>query len=287
MRHRAHLLCLALAAATSLTTCTVSLGEDNEDSKNRWSQWRGPSRTGIIEAEAWPNTLNESSLQVAWRVELGPSYSGPIVTDKHVFVTETVDEKFEVVRALKRDTGEEVWKVQWEGSMKVPFFANANGSWIRSTPCYDDGKLYVGGIRDVLVCLDAATGNEIWRVDFVKEHGGKVPDFGFVCSPMIDGDDLYIQAGGGLAKLNKNTGKLIWMGLKDGGGMMGSAFSSPIKTEINGMDQLVVQTRQNLCGVDPSDGSVLWSQEVPAFRGMNIVTPTVSGNKVFTSSYGG
>lgn len=32
---------------------------------------------------------------------------------------------------------------------------------------------------------------------------------------------------------------------------------------------------------------MLWSQDVPAFRGMNILTPTVVGNRVFTSSYGG
>ena len=30
-----------------------------------------------------------------------------------------------------------------------------------------------------------------------------------------------------------------------------------------------------LAGVDPESGDVLWSQEVPAYRGMNILTPTV------------
>ena len=68
---------------------------------------------------------------------------------------------------------------------------------------------------------------------------------------------------------------------------MGSAFSSPVKTEIHGVEQLVVQTRTKLCGVHPEDGKELWSQEVPAFRGMNILTPTVIGDRVFTSSYGG
>ena len=56
---------------------------------------------------------------------------------------------------------------------------------------------------------------------------------------------------------------------------------------IAGVEQLVVQTRTKLAGVDPREGTVLWSQEIPAFRGMNILTPTVIGDAVFTSSYGG
>jgi outer membrane protein assembly factor BamB len=35
----------------------------------------------------------------------------------------------------------------------------------------------------------------------------------------------------------------------------------------------------------PATGDVLWSQKVPAFRGMNILTPVVFGDAVFTSCY--
>ena len=69
--------------------------------------------------------------------------------------------------------------------------------------------------------------------------------------------------------------------------MNGSAFSSPVFATICGVPQFVVQTRTRLAGVDPEDGAVLWSQKIAAFRGMNIVTPTVIGDSVFTSSYGG
>ena len=95
-----------------------------------------------------------------------------------------------------------------------------------------------------------------------------------------------MQAGGGFAKLNKATGEILWHVLKDGGGMLGSAFSSPVYATLGGQPQLVVQTRSKLAGID-LDGNVLWSQEVPAFRGMNILTPTILGDSIFTSSYGG
>jgi len=40
-----------------------------------------------------------------------------------------------------------------------------------------------------------------------------------------------------------------------------------------------------LHGIDPEEGRILWSQPVPHFRGMNILTPSISGDTVFTSSY--
>ena len=142
-------------------------------------------------------------------------------------------------------------------------------------------------MRDVLVCLEASTGKELWRVDFVDDLESPLPAFGFVSSPLIIGDHLYVQAGSGFIKLDKATGQIIWRVLDDGGGMSGSAFSSPFPTVIGGVQQILVQTRNDLAGVNPEDGSILWKTGVEAFRGMNIVTPTVHNENVFTSSYGG
>ena len=272
------------AAMITLITFALCLTVENET----WPQWRGPTRDGQVHGNFfWPDKLSGDALQEVWRVDLGPSYSGPIVTPEKVFVTETLNKKTETVKALDRKTGKQLWVREWEGSMTVPFFAKANGDWIRSTPALDGDSLYVSGMRDVLVCLDANTGSERWRFDFMKETGSKLPDFGFVCSPLVVGDAVYVQAGGGFCKLDKATGKLLWRTLEDGGGMYGSAFSSPIYAKLLGQDVLVVQTRTKLAAVQESDGKVLWEQEVPAFRGMNILTPSVFGNAIFTSSHSG
>ena len=204
-----------------------------------------------------------------------------------MFVTETKDRKWEIVTALDRKTGRVLWTNQWAGAMSVPFFARANGDWIRATPAWDGSRLYVAGMRDVLVCLDGENGREIWRVDFAGEFGSPLPDFGFVSSPLVDETAVYVQAGGGVAKLAKTSGKPLWRALSDGGGMMGSVFSSPVPGSICGRKQLLVQTRDFLAGLDPVDGSVLWRQEVKAFRGMNILTPVQFGDAIFTSTYGG
>jgi outer membrane protein assembly factor BamB len=98
---------------------------------------------------------------------------------------------------------------------------------------------------------------------------------------------VYVQAGGGFVKLDKVTGKVLWRVMADGGGMNGSAFSSPFFTTLGGVPQILVQGREELAGIDPEQGTILWKTPVEAFRGMNIVTPTVSEGKIFTTSYGG
>jgi outer membrane protein assembly factor BamB len=278
-----------LSAAGALTMSLPSVHASEAPAKDAgWPQWRGPHRDGTVASTpAWPSSLGEEFFERTWRIDLGPGYSGPLVTGGLVVTTETEGKATEVVRALKVETGEEVWRTSWEGALSVPFFAKSNGDWIRSTPATDGTFVYVAGMRDVLVCLEVATGKVVWRVDFVKEFSSELPAFGCVCSPLLDGDAVYVQAGGGTVKLDKRTGKVLWRGFQDGGGMSGSAFSSPIIATLAGRRQIVVQGREKLAGLDPADGKTLWETPVASFRGMNILTPVIFQDGVFTSTYGG
>lgn len=253
-----------------------------------WEQWRGPTRDGHLAGDDWPEAISGGRLTERWRVEdLGPGYPGPVVADGRVFTVETVDRKQEVVRAFDCDSGKELWHTGWTGAMDVPFFAARNGSWVRSTPAIAGDALFVAGMRDVLVCLDVATGEVRWRVDFVERFGAPLPAFGCVCSPLVAGDHVYVQAGASLVKLDRRTGETVWRSLVDEGGMNGSAFSSPVLTALAGQPQVVVQSRTHLAAVEPEHGQPLWQVAVPAFRGMNILTPLVWDNAVFMASYGG
>lgn len=289
---------LSLTSALLLLAGTSGRGFAESPAADTWPQWRGPTRDGRLPNDQsagpkWPKSLQDDKLQKAWSAKLGPSYSGPIVSTTRVYTTETVDKKREQVRAFDRRTGKEVWSIGWDGSLSVPFFAKENGDWIRSTPCLDNDpkdrleRLYVGGIHDRIVCLNALTGEELWTVDCEKRFKAATPSFGCVCSPMVLGDSLYVQAGAGFIKLDKRTGATQWRVLDDGGGMSGSAFSSPFVAELGGRQQILVQTRNDLAGVDPETGTILWKQKIDAFRGMNIITPTVFEQAVFTTAYGG
>ena len=277
------LVCVVGAAAGSLAGSASPAADPTET----WPQWRGPNRNGFVGGTTWPTSLAEDHLKLAWHVDLAPGYPGPIVATDRVFVAETKDQKTEIVRALDRETGRELWAAEWPGAMSVPFMAKRNGDWIRSTPAYDGQSVYVAGMRDVLVCLDAATGAERWRVDFVEQFKTPLSAFGCVCSPLVVGDHVFVQASAGFYKLDKRNGQVAWRILADGGGMFGGAFSSPLLATLCGQEQLLVQTRQKLAGVVPESGQILWSQDIPAMLGMNILTPTVQGDTLFTSAYGG
>ena len=280
----------ALFPLTSEDEATPAAGKATDGT---WTQWRGPARDGSVGAK-WPADL--AGLTPLWSVEdLGPSYAGPIVSETHVFTVETRDEAFEIVRAFDRTTGEAAWTAEWEGAMEVPFFAARNGSWVRATPAFDGETLYVAGMRDVLAAIDASSGEILWVVDFVERYGTGLPSFGFVSSPLVVGDHVVVQAAASLVKLDKRTGEEVWRGLTaeagwDGRGSsngMNSPFSSPVLAELEGKEQLVVLSRTNLSGVDLEDGSLLWTREIEAFRGMNILTPMVVDDAIFTAPYGG
>jgi outer membrane protein assembly factor BamB len=291
MASRRRLLRVALTPGLLLAVLAGTLLA--EDRPDLWPQWRGPTRDGHASGRPWPADL--ASLKSLWRVELGPGYSGPVVAADRVFVTESREEKYEVVRALERKTGKELWKAQWKGAVTVPSYARAHGTWIRSTPAYDDTagdsgggrRLYVAGMRDLLVCLDADTGKELWRVDFVERYGTPVPPYGFVSSPLVGADAVYVQAAAALVKLDKKTGKVLWRVLPYKSSPNGTAVSSPVLANLAGRPQLLVQHPRKLYGVDPGPGKVLWSAEVSAFRGINILTPTAYDSGVLTSAFGG
>ena len=263
------------------------MGEGVLTGEGNWTQWRGPNRDGVVGGKAWPTSLSEAALKQSWRVELGEGYPGPIVSGDRVFTVESVDKKSEMVRAFDRHSGEEIWRHTWKGGMKVPFFAAKNGSWVRSTPATDGDVLVVGGMQEMLLALNVVDGSERWRLDCAEHFGSERPSFGFVCSPLIDDDAVFVQAGGGIAKLALKSGEVIWHVGGKGSGMNDGAFSSPILTSVNGQEQLIVQGRSALRGVDPKSGKTIWEQNVKAFRGMNIVTPVPFSNGFFTTAYGG
>ncbi|KAA1260033.1 outer membrane biogenesis protein BamB [Rubripirellula obstinata] len=273
--------CLGLFLPPS--TVTAADAEiDSAKSSQTWNQWRGPQRDGVWSGDL-PNSLSE--LKLSWEKPLSPSYSGPVTDGKVVYTTETVDEKFERVTAFDLSSGEQVWTTQWEGAIKVPFFAAANGSWIKATPALTEDALVVLGIRDELVRLNPANGDVQWRVDLSERFGSVRPNFGAVCSPLIDGDAVFVQGGGATLKLSLKDGQTIWRAMA--GEEDDDAFSSPIIATVAGVRQLIVQTRTKLCGVSIEDGTELWSEPIEAYRNMNILTPTVIGDQVFTAAHSG
>ncbi len=270
------------ASLFALTFTVLSLCAED------WTQWRGPNRDGVVGGKEWPTFLKKANLRLKWRAKLGSSYSGALLDKDTVYVTESVDSnKMDVVQALDRETGKVKWTQKWPGTGRwsVTFPGRVNGSWIRSTPALANGKLFVAGMHDNLICLDSKTGEKLWEIDFPKRFKSSIPGFGCVCSPMVDEKFVYMQAGASFCKIEQDSGKIIWRTMKKEGGLERGGFSSPVIAALNGKRQVLIQARTELAGIDIKSGLVLWRQPVKAYRGMNILTPLPYEDGVYTGSY--
>ena len=278
---------MSVLLACVLLSCR-SGGLLSADDGETWPQWRGPNRDGTVSSSSWPDDLQGPSLTQRWRIELPPSYSGPVVSTDKVFVTYTRGKKYEGVRALDRQSGKEVWRAEWEGAMEVATLGASMGSWIRATPAYHGDRLFVAGMPDTLVCLDPTTGTERWRADFRARYGTPLPELGFVCSPLVVEDGVYVQTADSFVKVDTKTGKSLWRCLErheKGSQEMGQgSYSSPDFAVIHGRPQLLVANIDAIAGVDPATGNVLWKRVLDSYDQGCILAPIVFRGGIFTST---
>jgi outer membrane protein assembly factor BamB len=238
-----------------------------------WPQWRGPNRDGVWRESGILETFPKEGLKIRWRAEVGPGYSGVVVAQGRVYVTDCQLKLESVERVLCFDeaTGKPLWSYSYPCGYEGLFF----GAGPYATPLVHEGKVYVCGPLGHLHCLDAATGRVIWERDRVKEYNAILPESGCNSSPLIEGDLLVVMGGGRPAgcvmAFHKDTGKEMWAALKERPG-----GSSPIVLEAGGKRQLIVWTLDSVSSLDPATGGVYW--RVPS-RVINdggaLITPLV------------
>ena len=224
-----------------------------------WPQYRGPNHDGSTPEKIslkWPT---EGPRQV-WKAELGYSFGSFAVAGGKAFcfIQRKVDgQDREVAVALDANSGKELWA----SPVGQPTYDKQGGDGPRSTPTVSGGFVYLLGAYQVLSCLDANTGKEIWQRDLVKEFGGTVIRWNHAASPVLDGDLIFVNAGGdGQAFLafNKKDGKLAWKGGSDK-----PTHASPVPATILGVRQVIFFTQSGLVSVSTQDGKILWRHPFP------------------------
>lgn len=259
----------------------LALGCLSQAAAYDWPQWLGPNRDGLTEETGLLKTWPENGPERVWLFkDCGLGYSGPAVVDGKLFIMGSRNET-ELLLCLDAETGEELWS-----SELGPELNNGWGNGPRGTPTIDGQWIYALAAKGNLVCLSTADGSERWKVDVKEELGGKIPVWGYSESPLIDGDRVVVTPGldqGAIAALDKGTGELLWQTEEL---TPVAHYSSVVAAEINGQPQYVQLLLDQLVGVDPATGKVLWSVEWPG-RVAVIPTPIVKGNQVFvTTGYG-
>lgn len=261
--------------------CSIAAASD-------WPQFRGPNHDGSSTEKiltAWP----ANGLAAVWKQPMTDGFSGISVGGGRAFTLEAreVDSaEQEVCVALDAKTGKELWAVplgiaKYDGGGDSGTSDNSGGDGPRSTPTYDDGKVYTYSSRMVLKCIEAASGKEVWAADIKKDYAGRNIRWESAASPLIEGK-LVLVAGGGageaLLAFDKTDGHLVWKGQDD---IM--TQSTPVATDILGTRQVIFFTQQGLVSVVPATGSVLWRFPFP-FSVATGISPVVCGDIVYCSA---
>jgi len=138
--------------------------------------------------------------------------------------------------------------------------------------------------NDFIAALDKHTGKELWRKELVADLGGRMMSgWGFSESPLVDGDLLVCTPGslkGTVAAFNKLNGNLVW---QSGDFTDKAAYASITVARLAGVRQYVVFTDQNVAGISPTDGKVLWKAARPGKTAV-IPTPIAYQDHVFVTS---
>ena len=264
----------APGAAATVATETASA----HATRNYWTNFRGPQRDGHYQEMAVLTNWPSQGLAPIWKQPIGQGYSSFAVADGRAYTIEQRRGQ-EFVTAYDVATGREQWKQGWNA-----LYSDTTGDGPRSTPTWDDGRLYALGATGELRCLDAKTGGVIWGKNILKENQASNLSWAMAASPLIVDDKVVVLPGGtggkSVVAYNKMTGAPVWKSLDDT-----QAYVSPMLVTLGGRRQIVVVTASRVVGLTPENGSLLWSYPWDTSMGINVSQPIVVGpNRFFISA---
>ncbi|MCB1092300.1 MAG: PQQ-binding-like beta-propeller repeat protein [Verrucomicrobiae bacterium] len=286
-----------------------------------WPQFRGPGGNGVASADGVPVKWSETE-NLAWKTELpGKGWSSPVVTaggkiwlTTAIEVQATDEEKVKLLteagedpkqfksRQIAKNVILQALEVDLETgrlerrldliTVENPDAIHALNSYASPTPVLEGDRLYCHFGTFGTVCLDTATGGEIWRQRFPLVH-----NVGPGSSPHLDGDRLILICDGVdtqyVTALDKRSGDVLWRtdrpAMRAEKGDQKKAYCTPISlTDRNGRAQVVCMGSQWLVSYDPATGRELW--RLDHGNGFSVVPRPVydpaTGLVIFATGFG-
>lgn len=247
------------------------------NSEKFWSQWRGPSATGVAPLANPPLEWSEEK-NLRWKIEIpGKGSSSPIVWGDFVYATTAIPTgknaaptsesggsrrrsiaatevlQF-VLLAISRHDGKVVWQrtaieaLPHEGT-------HPDGSWASNSPVTDGEHIIAFFGSRGLFCYDM-NGKLIWQKDLgdMATRNG----FGEGSSPALHGNTLVVnwdhEGQSFIVALDKRTGKELWKADRD----EPSSWSTPLAVVHEGKPQVVVNATNRVRSYDLASGKLIW-----------------------------
>lgn len=266
------ILCSASLAAEPASPSSV---------ETDWPQFRGPRGDGTWHGpklhEQWPAT----GLKQVWKQKVGGGYSGVSVADGRVITMDhQTNPEVERVLCFAASDGSPLW----QHAYPVIYGKLDYGNGPRAAPTIHEGHVYTVGALGDIRCLDARTGDVIWKRNYLNDFNGRMSTWGFAASPLVYGDWLILQPGGengsSVVAVERLTGKEVWRSLNDEAG-----YCTPQIHRVHDLDQLILWTPSHIRGLEARTGKPLWSHPYEITYGVSIAKPIVHENLVFVAGY--
>lgn len=273
---------LRQALPLGLLFSTISLAGD-------WPQYNGESSDRSASAELGDPSFPDDGPKVAWRIAMKSGFSSFAIVGDRAYTIDgrKVDgEWVETCIALDATTGEELWAAslssgEYDGGGGAGAPGNDGGDGPRSTPSVIDGRVYVYDAQMTLHAFDAKSGDPLWSVDVLADHGGRNLRWQNAASPVVDGGRVFVAgggAGGSMLAFDAKSGDLLW---STGDELM--THATPIVADLHGVRQVIHFMQSGLVALDPATGDELWRCAFP-YRISSAASPVVDGDVVFLSA---
>ncbi|MCF7975223.1 MAG: PQQ-like beta-propeller repeat protein [Phycisphaerae bacterium] len=259
-------LCSAVVSQAQDTTAT---------SQSDWAQWRGPNRDGIAREDPLLTSWPAQGPALLWKREgLGKGWSSPIIAGDAIYITGDIGDHV-IVFAFDRN-GTPLWHTENGKAWEKPY----PGS--RACCAFSEGRVYHLNAHGRLVCLDAASGKEVWHLNILELFQGTNITWALSECLLIDGDRLIVTPGGKkalMAALDKHTGRTLWTTepLEEDK----TSYASPILFEWQGRRFIASCSSAHGFGVDADTGRLQWTVPLNNPHGVNAATPVFGSGCIF------
>jgi len=250
-----------------------------------WPQFRGPRRDGVSPErgllQAWP----EGGPKEVWSATgAGKGFSSPIIAGGRIFVTGDFDaDNFVLAYDL---AGKPLWRTQ-NGAAWLNQYQGA-----RASVAVRAGRVYHENAHGRVVCLDAATGKELWAVNVLERFRGENITWGLSECLLVDEQAVYVTAGGRealMVALDRESGEVRWRtepifekGASEPAETAG--YTPPIFVRFAGRRLIIgASARQQFC-VDAETGGLQWTRPRPTSYSVLAMAPVLVGDGVFMTA---
>ncbi len=226
-----------------------------------WPCYRGANKDGRT-----TDTITSWPPAGIWQTQVGLGYSQIVVSEGRVYTTGWSNGLVYVYCFSETTAGGNPTPL-WLRT--YPCTAGIYGTGTLSTPTVDGNEIYIYSVDGQLKCFDKVTGDTNWSTVVNVGH----PLYGFAGSPLVEGSNVVLNAGGTGIAVDKSSGRTNWTS----SGFAG--YASPFALTVGAQRTVVIFNGMGVVsGVDPANGNVLWNFGMGEYNSYSGTQDPIIGN---------